>query len=99
MVLHGFASRNPTNMVLRPKILKYDQKPKNMTKNPQNNPEIFQVNIVEACMTPLKDNAAIKATTKTLLWPPPQCLAVANQMQEWVGCWRGRCAPPVKAKQ
>ena len=33
MVLHGFASRNPKNTVLRPKTLKYYQKPKNKTPN------------------------------------------------------------------
>ena len=52
MVLHGFASRSPKNTVLRPKTLKYDQKLKNKTKNLKINPEIFQVNIVEACRVP-----------------------------------------------
>ena len=49
MVLHGFASRNPKNKVLRPKTLKYYKKLENHIKNPKNNPEIFQVNIGEAC--------------------------------------------------
>ena len=52
MVLHGFAPRSPRNTVLRPKTLKYYQKPKNKTNKSQNNPEIFQVNIVEACRDP-----------------------------------------------
>ena len=51
MVLHGFASRSPKIKVLRPKTLKCDQKLKNKTKNFKKYPEIFQVNIVEACMT------------------------------------------------
>ena len=35
MVLHGFASRRPKNIVLRPKTLKYNLKPKNKTKIPK----------------------------------------------------------------
>ena len=49
MALHGFASRDQKNTFFLPKTLKYDPKPKNKTQNPKNNPEIFQVNIVEAC--------------------------------------------------
>ena len=73
MVLHGFASRSPKNTVLRPKTLKYDQKPKNKTKNQKINPEIFQVNIVEACSLKIRIHTPLGLVSASVQGFEPWC--------------------------